>query len=124
MSGVIDIGARDAESLFGERAARAISGAIAKCILSVIGAMILTGSRVYYAMAKDGVFFNLFGKLSAKRNTPAYSVMLQAAVAVFMTITAAGRTPTGRGQAWNRRSVLFTSWDRYLDPALDHSTGV
>jgi len=89
MSGVIEVGAKAAVSLFGVRAASLFSGAIAICILSVIGAMILTGPRVYYAMARDRVFFSLFGKLSARHNTPGHSILLQAVLAIFMVVTTA-----------------------------------
>jgi APA family basic amino acid/polyamine antiporter len=48
----------------------------------------MTGPRVYYAMAKDGVFFELFGKVNSLRRTPAYSIFLQAGIAILMVITA------------------------------------
>jgi APA family basic amino acid/polyamine antiporter len=89
MSGVIEIGTGAAVSLFGKGAARFLSGAISVCLLSVIGSMILTGPRVYYAMAKDGVFFSRFGKVSSKRKTPGYSILLQAGLAILMVATTA-----------------------------------
>jgi APA family basic amino acid/polyamine antiporter len=39
--------------------------------------LILAGSRVYYAMAKDGLFFRNVGKLHPKYKTPAVSLMVQ-----------------------------------------------
>jgi APA family basic amino acid/polyamine antiporter len=50
--------------------------------------MIMTGPRVYYAMAKDGVFFELFGKVNSLHRTPAYAIFLQAGIAIVMVITA------------------------------------
>lgn len=89
MSGVLEVGSKSAVSLFGENIGEYFSGAIAIGLLSVLSAMIMTGPRVYYAMAKDGVFFELFGKVNGLRRTPAYSILLQAGIAILMVLTAA-----------------------------------
>ena len=39
--------------------------------------LILAGARVYYAMAKDGLFFKGAAKLHPKYHTPAHSLMMQ-----------------------------------------------
>src|SRR5207342_3014458 len=39
--------------------------------------LILAGARVYYAMAKDGLFFRSVAKLHPKYKTPAVSLMVQ-----------------------------------------------
>jgi APA family basic amino acid/polyamine antiporter len=88
MSGVLEIGKESAFFLFGDDVSRYFGGAIGICILSVLGAIIMTGPRVYYAMAKDGVFFELFGKVSKTHHTPAYAIFLQAAIAIVMVLTA------------------------------------
>lgn len=88
MSGVLEVGTKSAVSLFGDNVSRYFSGAIAIGILSVLSAMIMTGPRVYYAMAKDGVFFELFGKINGLRQTPVFAILLQAVIAIIMVITA------------------------------------
>jgi len=88
MSGVLEVGTKSAVSLFGDNISRYFSGAIALGILSVLSAMIMTGPRVYYAMSKDGVFFELFGKINGLRQTPVYAIFLQAVIAIIMVITA------------------------------------
>jgi APA family basic amino acid/polyamine antiporter len=87
MSGVLEVGTKSAVSLFGDHISRYFSGAIAIGILSVLSAMIMTGPRVYYAMARDSVFFELFGKVNGLRQTPVYAILLQAAIAIVMVIT-------------------------------------
>jgi APA family basic amino acid/polyamine antiporter len=87
MSGAIDVSARAAERLFGDRLGRVISALIALGLMSVISAMIMTGPRVYYAMSKDGVFFECFGKVSRAHRTPAHSIGLQAAIAIVIIVT-------------------------------------
>ena len=88
MQGVMEIGAKSAASLFGSGISRFFNGAIALGLLSVLSAMILTGPRVYYAMSRDQLFFNVFGRLDVNRKTPAASIFLQAAIAVVMVVSA------------------------------------
>ncbi|MBC2696540.1 MAG: amino acid permease [Desulfobacteraceae bacterium] len=88
MSGVLEVGTKSAVALFGDNISRYFSGAIAIGILSVLSAMIMTGPRVYYAMARDGVFFELFGKINGLRQTPVFAILLQAGIAIIMVITA------------------------------------
>jgi APA family basic amino acid/polyamine antiporter len=88
ISGVLEVGAKSAVSLFSNHISKYFSGAISLGLLSVLSAMIMTGPRVYYAMSKDGVFFELFGKVNKSRRTPAYSIFFQAGIAIIMVITA------------------------------------
>ena len=87
MSGTIEVGTKAAKALFGPAAGKAFSLAIALGLLSVISAMIMSGPRIYYAMAKDGVFFKLSSEANFKRTTPVRSILLQMALAVLMIIT-------------------------------------
>jgi len=87
MSGAIEVGTKAAAALFGPAAGKAFSLAIALGLLSVMSAMIMSGPRIYYAMAKDGVFFKLFGRVHSSRRTPVSSIRLQVVLAVLMIIT-------------------------------------
>jgi basic amino acid/polyamine antiporter, APA family len=42
-----------------------------------INGLILAGARVYYAMAKDGLFFASAGKIHERYRTPAHSLIMQ-----------------------------------------------
>ncbi len=88
MAGVLDVGARSAAFLFGEGAGRYFSGAIAFGLLSVVSAMVMAGPRVYYAMARDGVFFKPLGKVNTVRGTPTRSIIFQAGISIAMVFTA------------------------------------
>ncbi|MDZ7833440.1 MAG: amino acid permease [Desulfobacterales bacterium] len=87
MRDVLDIGAKAAVNLFGDQISRYFSAAVSLGILSVLSAMIMTGPRVYYAMSRDGVFFTPFARVNKKRHTPAASIFLQGAIAVFLVLT-------------------------------------
>lgn len=88
MRGVMEVAAAAGTRLFGPGIGRWLNGAISVGLLSVISAMILAGPRVYYAMSRDGIFFPLFGKVSAVRHTPAHAIGLQAAIAIAMIVSA------------------------------------
>ncbi|MEW5804376.1 MAG: amino acid permease [bacterium] len=87
MSGVLEVGDAAASALFGNNISQYLAVAIAIGILSAVSAMIVTGPRVYYAMAKDGVFFKRFGEVDKVHKTPAHSLFLQAFIAAVMVLT-------------------------------------
>src|SRR5207244_2419029 len=49
--------------------------------------LILSGARVYYAMAKDGVFFRKVAKLHPTYKTPSVSLMVQMVWACVLCIS-------------------------------------
>jgi basic amino acid/polyamine antiporter, APA family len=58
-------------------------------LVSVFGAvngMVLTGPRVYYAMAEDGLFFKAFGKLHPRFRTPIVAIVAQGIWASLLTL--------------------------------------
>ncbi len=87
MSGVIEIGAKTAEKIFGNDLSFLFTAGITLGLLSVLSAMIIAGPRVYYAMARDGVFFKIFAKVHPEKKTPIFSIFLQAGIAIFMVLT-------------------------------------
>lgn len=59
-------------------------------ILSALGAMngsILTGSRVPYAMANEGLFFMSIKKISHKNSVPVMSIFVQGVIASLLSIS-------------------------------------
>lgn len=56
-------------------AARMLALGIAISIFSAGNAITLTASRVYYAMARDGLFFRRLGKVHGRFGTPAFAVV-------------------------------------------------
>ena len=62
----------------------------AAIMISTFGCMnglLLAGARVYYAMAKDGLFFASVGKVNPKYHSPAISLMVQAVWASLLTLS-------------------------------------
>lgn len=65
-------------SAAGPQGARLAAAAIALSAVGYLSQSMLTAPRVYYAMARDGVFFRRFAALSPGSRAPAAAIMLQA----------------------------------------------
>ena len=93
--------------------ARAIDPAIAKLvtitilisIFSAANSVVLTSPRVYYAMAKDGLFFKRLSEVHPRFGTPAFAVI---AAAAWSAVLAASGTFEQL-----LTYVVFTSWIFY-----------
>lgn len=65
----------------GERGAEWIAVGIAVSTLGFLSQGMLTAPRVYYAMARDGVFFERVGRVSARTGAPVTAIVLQGILA-------------------------------------------
>jgi len=71
-------------ALFGPAGGKVMAAVVVVCVLGSLSALILLLPRVYYAMARDGVFFQSMGELHPRFGTPARAIALQAAVAALL----------------------------------------
>ena len=76
-----------AAKLFSPRAALWLSAMIAVSCFSAAAACTLSGSRVYLAMAQDGVFFRRMAVIHPKWRTPAFSLIGQGIWAAVLTMS-------------------------------------
>src|SRR5438876_1943769 len=72
---------------FGERGAQLIAAGIAISTLGFLRQSILTAPRVYYAMARDGVFFKAVGYLDPRTRVPTIAIVLQGVCAAAIALT-------------------------------------
>lgn len=70
------------EALFGPRASSVFSVLLGLAFLATVSAFVITGPRVYYAMAKDGLFPSIAGRVSRKGQIPTHAMILQSVCAV------------------------------------------
>ena len=71
----------------GERGARWIAVGIAISTLGFLSQGILTAPRVYYAMARDGLFFRSVGWLSPRTGAPVVAIVLQGVTATVIALS-------------------------------------
>ncbi len=72
---------------FGERGAQVIAAGIAISTLGFLSQSILTAPRVYFAMARDGVFFKAVGHLDPRTRVPTAAIVLQGVCAAAIAFT-------------------------------------
>ena len=66
-----------AERLFGFAAGNLLAVFTIVSIAASVSAMVLAGPRVYYAMARDGLFFRAAGRVHPRFHTPAIAIVAQ-----------------------------------------------
>lgn len=87
MKDVISIGGLAVQQLFGNPFEVAFSLMIAFALFSSLSAFIILGPRVYYSMAKEGLFFGFLAKVSTRYKVPWAAIVLQAVIAMIMVVS-------------------------------------
>ncbi len=76
-----------AQMVLGAKGAGLMAAAIMISTFGCINGLTLAGARVYYAMAKDGLFFSSVGRVNRKYHSPAISLLFQGVWAALLTLT-------------------------------------
>jgi APA family basic amino acid/polyamine antiporter len=76
-----------ARIVFGPAGDRMIAGAIAISTFGFLNLTMLAPTRVYYAMARDGVFMESVAKLHPKFGTPSLAIVIQSSWAIALALT-------------------------------------
>jgi APA family basic amino acid/polyamine antiporter len=80
------------ELALGRTGAALISIGIAISALGFLSQATLTSPRVYYAMARDGLFFRSVAWIHPRTRVPAVAILLQGAFAIVIAVTGTFRT--------------------------------
>jgi APA family basic amino acid/polyamine antiporter len=88
---------------FGASGERFIAAAIAISTFGFLNHAILAPTRVYFAMARDGLFIPALATLHPRYQTPGAAITLQSALAVLLLLL-----PGGYGDLLG--SVVFADW--------------
>src|SRR6202042_2588313 len=72
------------EALFGSFGGKVLSACVLLSVAGGLSVLTMVAPRVYYAMAKDRVFFPIFGRLHPRFGTPANAVLLQTGLALLV----------------------------------------
>ena len=87
MKGIISVGGLAMGKLFGPGAETVFSLLISFALFSSLSAYIIIGPRVYFSMARDGLFFKFLSRIHHKHNVPTYSIYLQSLIAIIFILT-------------------------------------
>jgi basic amino acid/polyamine antiporter, APA family len=87
VAGAPALAADVARRLAGPAGGTFVAALIIVSALGFLAVIILTGPRLYYAMAADGVFFRRAARLHPKYRTPTFTLWLQAGVSVALLLT-------------------------------------
>lgn len=79
--------AQAGEVLFGSAGGRVFAGIVIVAVLGSLLALLMALPRVYYAMARDGVFFKGVATLHPRFGTPARAIAIQAALASVLVLS-------------------------------------
>lgn len=84
LTGVVNVGQVAATALFNPTISLLISLAIILAICSSINATIMAGSRIFYAMSKDGIFWSFLKTIHHRFRTPHLAIVSQTILAVAL----------------------------------------
>jgi APA family basic amino acid/polyamine antiporter len=87
MEGVISVGAKAAGELFGRTMEKSFSLLISFALFSSLSAYLIIGPRLYFSMARQGLFFQSLAKVSTASHAPSNAIALQALLSVIMVVT-------------------------------------
>jgi len=87
MSGVIRVAEKSTSALFHGPASGLISAAVIFSVIGALNGVILCTPRVYYAMAKDKLFFKKVAQLHPRFRTPGFAILIQAIWASVLVLS-------------------------------------
>jgi APA family basic amino acid/polyamine antiporter len=114
--------------LFGPAGGIVFAAIVVVCVLGSLAGFTMSAPRVYYAMAKDGLFIEAVGRVHPRYGTPAAAIAVQGAIAtllvwvssfqqiiayfIFVAVAFLGLTVTGlfklRGRSRGNATVTLT----------------
>jgi basic amino acid/polyamine antiporter, APA family len=78
--------AQAGEVLFGQAGGQVLSGIVILAVLGSLAAVVMSAPRVYFAMARDGLFFSAVAAIHKRYGTPARAIVIQATLASLLVI--------------------------------------
>ncbi len=81
------VGASAAERTLGPMGGTLVAAIILVSIIGTINGCFLTSPRIYFAQARDGLFFSKFANVHPRFSTPAFAIVAQAMWAVILLLS-------------------------------------
>jgi APA family basic amino acid/polyamine antiporter len=96
------VAADAADAVLGHGGGAVMAGVVVLSTLGALNGIVLTGPRVYHAMARDGLLFRWLGEVHEKFRTPHRAIALQAVWASVLVATGSYETLFAQ--------VVYTEW--------------
>jgi APA family basic amino acid/polyamine antiporter len=87
MQGTIRVSELATTALFGRQTSAWITGMITVSVLGALNVTVMIGPRIYFAMAKDGLFFQGLTRVHPRFFTPSNAIALQAIWSSLLILT-------------------------------------
>jgi APA family basic amino acid/polyamine antiporter len=87
IAGAHRVGALAAERLLGREGATLVSITVLLSTLGALNGRLLTQPRVYFAQARDGLFFRRFATIHPRYGTPSFSILMQSAWSAVLILS-------------------------------------
>lgn len=87
MAGVVRIAEKAATTLYGPASAGLLSAAVLISVFGALNGSIFVGPRVYYAVAKDKLFFQRIAKVHPRFRTPTFAILIQTVWSCILTMS-------------------------------------
>ncbi len=84
---VLPVAEKAAAALWGPASGRLVAALLCLSIAGAVSAMVWAGPRVYWAMARDGVFASWFAALDGTTGAPVRAILLQSGWASLLILT-------------------------------------
>ena len=78
--------AQAGRQLFGAAGGDVMAALVVLCVVGSMAALLMLSPRVYYAMARDGLFFRPVAKVHPRFETPARAIAIQAILASLLVV--------------------------------------
>ena len=118
------VGTAALEAMFGSAGLYLMAAAVMISVLGLNNGLLLGGARLYYAMARDGLFFKAAGTLDPRHRTPSVALVVQA---VWISVLCLSGTYSQLVDYVTFASVLFwslTGLGLFVTQKLVHAHGV
>lgn len=101
----LPVATKAAMTFLGQSGITILSAAFVFSALGAMNGSVMTGARVPYAMAKDGLFFKQLANVNSSTSVPVISILVQAIVAILLAMSGTFDQLTNY--------VVFSSWIFY-----------
>jgi APA family basic amino acid/polyamine antiporter len=81
------VGADVAERMLGSAGGKLVSLIILMSIIGTLNGCFLTSPRIYFAQARDGLFFRKFATVHPRHQTPAFAILAQGVWAAVLLVS-------------------------------------